>query len=108
MPSSQVSRTITTREFTKGKTSITVALLAMIFKIGMIVGKFRTASSQTSPSVLSRKNLAQILKLTQTRCSLATETEYVRGKLADYANDLLLLGTDGFRIDAAKRKLLLA
>jgi glycosidase len=35
--------------------------------------------------------------------SLATESEYVRGKLAGYANDLLSLGVDGFRIDAAKR-----
>jgi len=33
---------------------------------------------------------------------LATESEYVRGKLVDLANDLLSLGTDGFRIDAAK------
>ncbi|KAF9650417.1 glycoside hydrolase family 13 protein [Thelephora ganbajun] len=33
---------------------------------------------------------------------LATESEYVRGKLVDHANDLLRLGTDGFRIDAAK------
>jgi glycosidase len=33
---------------------------------------------------------------------LATESDYVRGKLVDHANDLLSLGTDGFRIDAAK------
>ncbi|PBK84861.1 glycoside hydrolase family 13 protein [Armillaria gallica] len=33
---------------------------------------------------------------------LATETEYVRGRLAEYANDLLSLGVDGFRLDAAK------
>ncbi|KAF9643265.1 glycoside hydrolase family 13 protein [Thelephora ganbajun] len=34
---------------------------------------------------------------------LATGNDYVRGKLADHANELLSLGTDGFRIDAAKR-----
>ncbi|KAF9039953.1 glycoside hydrolase family 13 protein [Panaeolus papilionaceus] len=33
---------------------------------------------------------------------LATETEHVRGRLAEYGNDLLSLGVDGFRLDAAK------
>src|SRR5262245_44405983 len=33
---------------------------------------------------------------------LATETSYVRGKLAAYLNDLISLGVDGFRVDAAK------
>ncbi|QRV89259.1 alpha-amylase [Ceratobasidium sp. AG-Ba] len=33
---------------------------------------------------------------------LATETEYVRGRLATYANDLLSLGVTGLRLDAAK------
>lgn len=33
---------------------------------------------------------------------LATDTDYVRGRLAQYANDLLSLGVDGFRLDAAK------
>ncbi|KAG6865217.1 hypothetical protein C0991_004418, partial [Blastosporella zonata] len=33
---------------------------------------------------------------------LATETEYVRERLAQYANDLLSLGVDGLRLDAAK------
>ncbi|KAG8951106.1 hypothetical protein FRC04_006765 [Tulasnella sp. 424] len=33
---------------------------------------------------------------------LATETEYVRGRLATYANDLISLGADGLRLDAAK------
>ncbi|KAG8970027.1 hypothetical protein FRC03_011826 [Tulasnella sp. 419] len=33
---------------------------------------------------------------------LATETEYVRARLATYANDLLSLGADGLRLDAAK------
>ncbi|HSR70688.1 MAG TPA: carbohydrate-binding module family 20 domain-containing protein [Acidobacteriota bacterium] len=33
---------------------------------------------------------------------LKTESSYVRGKITDYMNDLLALGVDGFRIDAAK------
>ncbi|THV01328.1 glycoside hydrolase [Dendrothele bispora CBS 962.96] len=33
---------------------------------------------------------------------LATDTEYVRGRLAEYANDLLSLGIDGLRLDASK------
>ena len=33
---------------------------------------------------------------------LKTESEYVRGKIADYLNDLTSLGVAGFRIDAAK------
>ncbi|KAJ7093291.1 glycoside hydrolase [Mycena belliarum] len=33
---------------------------------------------------------------------LATETDYVRGVLAGYANKLLALGVDGMRLDAAK------
>ncbi|KIM37787.1 carbohydrate-binding module family 20 protein [Hebeloma cylindrosporum] len=37
-----------------------------------------------------------------TLADLATETEYVRARLAQYGNDLLSLGVDGFRLDAAK------
>jgi alpha-amylase len=33
---------------------------------------------------------------------LATETSYVRGKLTGYLDDLVSLGVDGFRVDAAK------
>ena len=33
---------------------------------------------------------------------LRTEAEYVRGRLAAYLNDLISLGVDGFRVDAAK------
>ncbi|KAI0289065.1 glycoside hydrolase [Russula brevipes] len=33
---------------------------------------------------------------------LATETDYVRERLADYTNDLIDLGVDGLRLDAAK------
>ena len=35
--------------------------------------------------------------------SLATETDYVRSRLAEYGNDLLSLDVDGLRLDAAKR-----
>lgn len=35
--------------------------------------------------------------------SLATDTEYVEGILAVYANHLLSLGVDGLRLDASKR-----
>ncbi|KAH9981799.1 glycoside hydrolase family 13 protein [Russula compacta] len=33
---------------------------------------------------------------------LTTETEYVRQRLAEYTNDLISLGVDGLRLDAAK------
>ncbi|KAL1738563.1 glycoside hydrolase superfamily, partial [Schizophyllum fasciatum] len=33
---------------------------------------------------------------------LATDTDYVRGRLAAYTNDLISLGVDGLRLDAAK------
>jgi hypothetical protein len=42
-------------------------------------------------------------KFTYTR-SLATGTEYVQGRIAKHLNDLLSLGVDGLRIDAAKRE----
>lgn len=38
-----------------------------------------------------------------THLSLATDTEYVQGRLATFVNDLLSLGVDGLRLDAAKR-----
>jgi alpha-amylase len=43
-----------------------------------------------------------------TKCELSslsdlrTESDYVRGRIAGYLNDLLSLGVDGFRVDAAK------
>lgn len=43
-----------------------------------------------------------------TKCELSslsdlrTESDYVRGQIAGYLNDLLSLGVDGFRVDAAK------
>ncbi|KAG8737470.1 hypothetical protein FRC10_008154 [Ceratobasidium sp. 414] len=39
-----------------------------------------------------------------TLADLATETEWVRAKLAYYANDLISLGVTGLRLDAAKRR----
>jgi len=101
---SQVSPTTIILESTNHKTSITVVLLAMTFNNGTIPGKSRTVSSLTSPSSSLRKQPVHIFKLTRARHSLATESEYVRGKLVDHANDLMGLGTDGLRIDAAKRK----
>ena len=78
----------------------------MTFKIGTIPSKSRTVNSLTSPSSSPLNDLAHVFELTRTCCSLATESEYVRGKLVDHANDLMSLGTDGLRIDAAKRKLI--
>jgi glycosidase len=43
-----------------------------------------------------------LLRLKLDERSLATDTDYVRGKLAEYGNDLLSLGVDGFRLDASK------
>ncbi len=37
-------------------------------------------------------------------CSLASEKDNVRSRLAAFGNDLLSLGVDGFRLDAAKRE----
>jgi glycosidase len=39
----------------------------------------------------------------QLNTSLATDTDYVQETLAGYVNDLLSLGVDGLRLDAAKR-----
>lgn len=47
---------------------------------------------------------ASILHLFFSWCdSLATDTEKVRQTLADYTDDLISLGVDGLRLDAAKR-----
>ncbi|KAG8951105.1 hypothetical protein FRC04_006764 [Tulasnella sp. 424] len=42
------------------------------------------------------------LRCRRRRDFLDTETEYVRGRLATYGNDLISLGADGLRLDAAK------
>lgn len=47
-----------------------------------------------------------VFSLLTKRCllySLKTETEPVRARLAAFLEDLISLGVDGFRIDAAKR-----
>ncbi|KAF9512066.1 glycoside hydrolase family 13 protein [Hydnum rufescens UP504] len=44
--------------------------------------------------------LCQLVNL----ADLNTESEYVRQRLAKHLNDVLSLGVDGFRIDAAKRR----
>ena len=44
------------------------------------------------------------IKLLIFLCSLATNTTYVQQRLAEYANDLISLGVDGLRLDAAKRE----
>jgi alpha-amylase len=36
--------------------------------------------------------------------SLATDTDYVQGRIATYLKDLLSLGVKGLRMDAAKRE----
>lgn len=41
--------------------------------------------------------------LDASRASLATETEYVRTQLAAYTNNMISMGVDGLRLDAAKR-----
>jgi hypothetical protein len=103
-PGSQVSPTTITLESINRKTSITVVPLVMTFSNGTIHPKSGTVNLLTSPSEPLHENLVHVLEPTQTYHSLATETEYVRGKLVDHANDLLSLGTDGFRLDAAKRR----
>ena len=75
-------------------------------KTGIAVSNSRTANFQTSPSEchfpLGAKDI--VMSHPFLLYSLATGTDYVRGKLAAHANELLSLGTDGFRIDAAKRE----
>ncbi|ELU36796.1 glycoside hydrolase family 13 protein [Rhizoctonia solani AG-1 IA] len=50
------------------------------------------------------QSLATITTLDCTVGTLNTGSEHVRSKLANFSNDLLSLGVDGFRIDAAKRR----
>jgi hypothetical protein len=104
MPDSQNSRNIITLEFIKYKTSIIMVLLATMLRDENIIFKSRTASFLASQGAFLGENRDCVVKLTQDRYSLATESDYVRGKLAEYANELLALGIDGFRIDAAKRR----
>ena len=62
------------------------------------------ASSLASQSTYDYAFLALLSVLTLIRyASLATDTEYVRERLVEYTNDLISLGIDGLRLDAAKR-----
>ena len=62
------------------------------------------ASSLASQSTYDYAFLALLSVLTLIHyASLATDTEYVRGRLVEYTNDLISLGIDGLRLDAAKR-----
>lgn len=62
----------------------------------------RPVSSIISLSKVNTSLLVEVM-LIYLPVSLATETEHVRSRLAEYANDLLSLGVDGLRLDAAKR-----
>lgn len=70
----------------------------------LIVWKFKLANWKTWQSESTTSCSLFHRCLTHRANSLATETEYVRGRLAQYGNDLLSLGVDGMRLDAAKRK----
>lgn len=68
------------------------------------------ASSRASPSayyaflLFYAPRLSLSLFLTPRTCaSLGTDADYVRGQLAKYTDELLSLGVDGLRLDAAKR-----
>jgi hypothetical protein len=100
----QVSRTTITLESTNTRTSTTVVLPGTIFKTGTTVRKSKAANYPISPSTSPTPKCSVCRKLTALPCSLATESDYVRGVLAAHAAELLSLGTDGFRIDAAKRE----
>lgn len=69
----------------------------------MIIGsRFRLANSSIS---LSKSYLSEpSSRVDSDFVSLGTDTEYVRERLAEYGNDLLSLGVDGMRLDAAKRE----
>ncbi|KAG6819763.1 hypothetical protein H0H93_008873 [Arthromyces matolae] len=57
----------------------------------------------TNNAILDYDNRTQVQTCQlEDLADLTTETEYVRGRLAEYANDLLSLGVDGLRLDAAK------
>ncbi|CEL62905.1 alpha-amylase [Rhizoctonia solani AG-1 IB] len=64
---------------------------------------FHHCGLQPGDDIVNYNNRAEVQTCELVNLSdLATETEYVRGKLAAYANDLLSLGVVGLRLDAAK------
>ncbi|CAE6405542.1 unnamed protein product [Rhizoctonia solani] len=64
---------------------------------------FHHCGLQPGDDIVNYKNRAEVQTCELVNLAdLATETEYVRGRLAAYANDLLSLGVEGLRLDAAK------
>lgn len=97
-------------------TPTTTILVSIRIQISITAGLNRMMPSWITPTP-SKFKLAsfQILQSTFHPCrthhitnrnflgSLKTESEHVRGRLAQYANDLFSLDVDGLRLDAAKR-----
>ncbi|KAJ1307094.1 hypothetical protein OPQ81_001212 [Rhizoctonia solani] len=64
---------------------------------------FHHCGLRPGDDILDYKNRAEVQTCELVNLAdLATDTEYVRGRLAAYANDLLSLGVVGLRLDAAK------
>ena len=58
---------------------------------------------QSDDQIHDYNNATEVTKCELSSLSdLRTESDYVRGKIAGYLNDLLSIGVDGFRVDAAK------
>jgi alpha-amylase len=58
---------------------------------------------QSDGQIHDYNNVTEVTKCELVGLSdLRTESDYVRGRIADYLNDLLGIGVDGFRVDAAK------
>jgi alpha-amylase len=58
---------------------------------------------QSDGQIHDYNNYTEVTKCELSSLSdLRTESDYVRGKIAGYLNDLLSIGVDGFRVDAAK------
>ncbi len=58
---------------------------------------------QSDDQIHDYNNTTEVTKCELSSLSdLRTESDYVRGKIAGYLNDLLSIGVDGFRVDAAK------
>ncbi|KAG9122353.1 hypothetical protein FRC07_001321 [Ceratobasidium sp. 392] len=64
---------------------------------------FHHCGTTSDNKILDYNNRTQVQTCElDTLADLATETEWVRAKLAYYANDLISLGVTGLRLDAAK------
>ena len=84
-----------------------VLSLAITLSTMIIALRCRLVNWTVLPSRSSRF-LAMRRPTKRRYASLATETEYVRSRLAEYGNDLISLGVDGLRLDAAKRSITLS